>query len=131
MTMLDDELHAHFRELRDDDAMTAASFDAVRAVAGNRAGRRRTSRGARSAWWLAAAVIVVVAGSAVALRAWRGRRAGGVAQIRLDVLNWRSPTDALLRQSRAIAGVSQPILGSVLDGVTRQSDTGPLTIKGD
>jgi hypothetical protein len=107
MNAFDDELRAHFRDLRDDDATTAPPFATM--------GIEIHARPHRRVWGLAAAAVLLLASGALALRSRSARRDDN-ARIRLDVLNWRAPTDALLRDSRIGLGGATGIFGSVLDG---------------
>lgn len=107
MNAFDDDLRAQFRDLRAHDATTAPPFATMRLEV--------HARPHRAVWWLAAAAIVAIASGVVALRA-RSARRDDDARIRLDVLNWRAPTDALLPDSRNGLGGAIGIFGSVLDG---------------
>lgn len=109
MNAFDDELRAHFRDRREHDATTAPPFPAMRTDA--------DARPRRTVWWLAAAAVLILASGAAVLRARSAQREASV-RLRLDVLNWRAPTDALLRDSRTMFGGPTPLFGSVLDGAT-------------
>ena len=121
MTIYDDELRAHFGDLRAEDAAAAPVFALPPASA------PRPSRSSRAVW-LAAAAVVAIAATLVVLRE-RPRVNASVVRIDSSVLNWASPTDGLLRDARALtsrASAPSSVFGSVLDGAGSPSKGGGL-----
>lgn len=97
MTIGDDELRAHFDDLRAEDDAAAPAFDPPRPVTVPRRLRRSV--------WLGAAAMIAVAAGLVALRA-RAHRKPVTVQIDPSVLTWTSPTDGLLQAARQLTSTS-------------------------
>lgn len=113
MSSLDHDVRAGFDALREQDGASAPEFRGMCAAAVPRAGitRRRLRRGV----WLAAAAAACIAVASTIVVSRRAREK--LVQINPEVLNWRAPTDGLLRMSRQVTRFQQPILGSALDSV--------------
>jgi hypothetical protein len=120
----DDEVRAHFDDLRAEDRAVAPEFSALWSEAERRAHapptRSRMRSRMRVAWWLAAASAIIAA----TLLVQRARRRDTLSDAAIagsmpypNVTSWTSPTDGLLRMSRRTTLASPSLRQSVLDGV--------------
>jgi hypothetical protein len=136
VSSIDEELRAHFDDLRAEDRARAPEFSALWQEAGS--GKRQAASGgqdrtaaplqgwrARPVWLLAAAASVVIAATVLVQRAQRLEVTsdGALADSVSYLTSWTSPTDGLLRMSQRTNRSSPSLLGSVFDGVA----TPPVT----
>jgi hypothetical protein len=112
----DEELHARFADLRDDDRAHAPEFRALWERAELRARISEPSRAVRVAAILAAAGIVLTAGMLFQRSRDLATR-GGISPVTIS--DWRSPTAGLLRTPAMELLAPPAIFSSILDGATR------------
>jgi len=120
----DDELRSRFSRLREQDAVQAPDFDAMRNRITSRA-RADRPMGASLLRYAAAAVLVIAAGLLV-------HRLRNVSETKTDhsvpaIGSWESPTASLLAAPSRELLDPPPLLSSVLDGVSAAT----LSRKGD
>ena len=108
MTIADEELRAHFNDLRAEDAGTVPAF----AVPAN---APHVGRLPSRAWWLAIAATIAIVATLAGLRA-RARVTPAVVRVDPSILNWTAPTDGLLREARELTAAPRSVFGSVFDG---------------
>jgi hypothetical protein len=125
VSSIDEELHAHFDDLRAEDRRLAPEFSALWSAAEAGSGKREAASGprlrARPVWSFAAAASFVIAAALLVQRTQRVEVANEAALadtvLYPNITSWRSPTDGLLRMSQRTTRTSPSILGSVFDGV--------------
>jgi len=125
VSSIDEELRAHFDDLRAEDRMRAPEFSALWSAADEGSEKRQAGSGprwrARPVWSFAAAASVVIAASLLVQRAQRVEVASDATLadtvLYPSITSWRSPTDGLLRMSQLTTRTSPSLLGSVFDGV--------------
>jgi hypothetical protein len=141
VSSIDEELRAHFDDLRAEDRARAPQFSALWHEGGS--GKREAASGGleptgaplstwpgRPVWWFAAAASVVIAAMVLVQLTQRVEVASDTALsdtvLYSGIMAWTSPTDGLLRMSQRTTRTSTSLLGSVFDGVAApaaQSDT--------
>ena len=125
MSNIDDDVQAHFDDLRAEDASHAPEFSALWRGAERQAtvsvGPRPRTRGVWAGVLMAAAASAVII---AALRVEQERRSDVVADATIadtvphvSITSWRSPTAGLLYQSQQMTFLSPSLFGSVLDGL--------------
>ena len=132
MNSIDEELRAHFDDLRAEDRARAPEFSALWHEGGS--GKRQAASGGpertgaplsrwrgRSVWWVAAAASVVITATVLVQRTQRVEVPSDTALadtvLYPSITSWTPPTDELLRMSQRTTQTSPSSLGSVLDGV--------------
>ena len=113
MRPTDDELRARYAELRESEQADAPDFHAMWTAAATQ--RQRVWR-PTLIWTAAAAAAAAAAVLAVSVGLRFTRARNVVLDPTVAISTWRSPTESLLRTSRAAVLVQPTILGSVLDG---------------
>ena len=122
--MNDDQLHARFSSLRDEDGRSVPGFRPVL----NRARTRTDMRtGGRSFRWAAAAASIVLAAALLIAKPWHDRSGQEHATTKTDIVAWQSPTAGLLRTPTQSLLAPAPLLSSVFDGVVNSQ----LQLKAD
>ena len=146
MSSIDEELRAHFDDLRAEDRARAPAFSALWHEA--ESGKREAPSGGlepagaplspwlgRPVWWFAAAASVVIAATVLVQRTQRIDVASDTALadtvVYSGIMAWTSPTDGLLRMAQGTTRTSTSLLGSVFDGVAApQVQSEPSKVRG-
>lgn len=113
----DEDLHARFAELRNEDRAHAPAFDALWTRAQLSARRAARPRALRVALIAAAAGVVLTVGMLLQQSRTRDRRRTGSATA-ATISNWRSPTAGLLHAPGGALLAPPAIFSSILDGAT-------------
>jgi len=121
--MNDDQLHARFSSLRNEDTRSAPEF---RPLLNRARSRARLRSGGHSLPWVAAAASILLAALLIA-KPWHDRGGRANARAKTDIVAWQSPTAGLLQTPTQGLLAPAPLLSSVFDGVVNSQ----LQLKAD